>query len=75
MESIEKLRDRIGSLRCRNMLVRSECKVLCKSADEIEAENYHPNGNYLMRCCNYFDSYNDEVNPDGFCSWGERRGQ
>lgn len=38
LKSIEKLRDRIGSLRCRKMLVPSECKVLCKSADEIERE-------------------------------------
>ena len=39
-----------------------------------EAENYHPSGNYVMRCCKYFDTYNDEVDPDGFCAWGRRRG-
>ena len=37
-----------------------------------EADNYHPNGNYIRRCCKYFDSYNDEVEPNGFCAWGER---
>lgn len=37
-----------------------------------EVDNYHPSGNYVMRCCNYFDTYNDEVEPDGFCAWGER---
>ena len=37
-----------------------------------EADNYHPKGNYIRRCCNYFDTYNDEVEPDGFCAWGER---
>ena len=40
-----------------------------------EAENYHPNGNYVMRCCKYFDTYNDEVERDGFCKWGERRSE
>lgn len=44
------------------------CRV-CKHY--YEAENYHPNGNYVMRCCKYFDAYNDEVEPDGFCAWGE----
>lgn len=38
-----------------------------------EVENYHPSGNYVMRCCKYFDTYNDEVKPDGFCAWGERK--
>lgn len=38
-----------------------------------EAEEYHPQGNYDRRCCKYFDTYNDEVEPDGFCKWGEKR--
>ena len=38
-----------------------------------EPENYHPSGNYIRQCCNYFDAYNDEVEPDGFCAWAERK--
>lgn len=38
-----------------------------------EAKGYHPNGNYDMRCCKYFDTYNDEVDPDGFCAWASPR--
>ncbi len=48
--------------------------VRCRDCKHYyEAENYHPNGNYVMRCCKYFDAYNDEVEPDGFCAWSERR--
>lgn len=48
--------------------------VRCRDCKHYyEAENYHPSGNYVMRCCKYFDTYNDEVEPDGFCAWGERR--
>lgn len=48
--------------------------IRCKDCvNYYEAENYHPSGNYYSRCCKYFDSYNDEVGPDGFCAWGERR--
>lgn len=38
-----------------------------------EAEEYHPSGNYFRRCCKYFDTYDNEVELDGFCAWGERR--
>lgn len=38
-----------------------------------EAEEYHPQGNYDKRCCKYFDTYDDEVEPNGFCAWAERR--
>lgn len=38
-----------------------------------EAEEYHPQGNYDRRCCKYFDTYDDEVEPGGFCAWAERR--
>jgi len=38
-----------------------------------EAEEYHPQGNYVRRCCKYFDTYDDEVKPDGFCAWNERK--
>lgn len=38
-----------------------------------EADNYHPQGNYNRRCCKYFDAYDDEVEPDGYCAWGERK--
>ena len=49
--------------------------VRCRDcAYYYEADNYHPKGNYISQCCKYFDAYNDEVNPDGFCAWGERRG-
>lgn len=37
-----------------------------------ETDEYHPKGNYIRRCCKYFDSYHDEVEPDGFCAWGKR---
>lgn len=37
-----------------------------------EADEYHPQGNYDRRCCKYFDAYNDEVQPGGYCAWGER---
>lgn len=47
--------------------------VRCKDCKYYyEADNYHPSGNYVRRCCKYFDTYDDEVMPDGFCSWGER---
>lgn len=53
------------------------CEIVrCRDCKHYyEAENYHPNGNYVMRCCKYFDAYNDEVEPDGFCAWGELRGE
>lgn len=38
-----------------------------------EAEEYHPQGNYIRRCCRYFGTYDDEVEPDGFCAWGTRK--
>lgn len=48
--------------------------VRCRDcAYYYEAEEYHPQGNYNRRCCKYFDAYDDEVAPDGFCKWGERR--
>ena len=48
--------------------------VRCRAcANYYEAENYHPSGNYIRRCCKYFDTYNDEVEPDGFCAWASRR--
>ena len=56
------------------VLDQSQPIVRCKDCKYYyEAENYHPNGNYVMRCCKYFDTYDDEVEPDGFCKWGERR--
>lgn len=48
--------------------------VLCKDCMHYyEAENYHPSGTYVTRWCKYFDTYNDEVAPNGFCAWGERK--
>ena len=48
--------------------------VRCRDcANYYEAEEYHPNGNYDRRCCKYFCTYDDEVSPDGFCSFGERK--
>lgn len=48
--------------------------VRCRDCKHYyEVDEYHPNGNYDRRCCKYFDSYDDEVEPDGFCKWGERR--
>lgn len=48
--------------------------VRCRDCKHYyEADNYHPQGNYTSHCCKYFDTYNDEVAPDGFCAWGERR--
>lgn len=48
-----------GIVRCR------DCKYY------YEAEEYHPHGNYDRRCCKYFVTYNEEVEPDGFCAWGQ----
>ena len=48
--------------------------VRCRDCKHYyEADNYHPQGNVLSHCCKYFDAYNDEVTPDGFCAWAERR--
>ena len=48
--------------------------VRCRDCKHYyEAEDYHPQGIYDRRCCKYFDTYDDEVEPDGFCSWGERK--
>ena len=48
--------------------------VRCRDCKHYyEVDNYHPQGNYISRCCKYFDTYNDEVEPDGFSKWGERR--
>ena len=48
--------------------------VRCRDcANYYEAEEYHPNGNYDRRCCKYFGTYDDEVSPDGFCAWAERK--
>ena len=48
--------------------------VRCRDCKHYyEAEEYHPNGNYDRRCCKYFDTYDDEVSPSGFCAGGERR--
>ena len=48
--------------------------VRCKDcAHYYEAEEYHPQGNYDRRCCKYFGTYDDEVEPDGFCAWAERK--
>ena len=38
-----------------------------------EAEEYHPQGNYKKLCCKHFFTFDDEVNPNGFCAWGERK--
>ena len=47
--------------------------VRCRDCSNYyEVDNYHPQGNYISRCCKYFDAYFDEVSPDGFCAWGER---
>lgn len=48
--------------------------VRCRDCKHYyECEEYSPHGNYVRRCCEYFDSYSDDVGPDGFCAWGERR--
>lgn len=49
--------------------------VRCRDCKHYyETEEYHPQGNYDRRCCKYFDTYDDEVEPDGYCKWGELRG-
>lgn len=54
--------------------VRCERIVRCRDCRHYyECEEYSPHGNYVRRCCEYFDSYSDDVTPDGFCAWGERR--
>ena len=69
-----------GSLAMLSRIVESENNrlgepvVRCRDCVHYyEAEEYHPQGNYDRRCCKYFDTYDDEVEPDGFCAWGERR--
>ena len=53
---------------------RREEIVRCRDCVHYyEAEEYHPQGNYDKRCCKYFDTYDDEVESDGFCAWGERK--
>ena len=48
--------------------------VRCRDCEHYyEAEEYHPQGNYDRRCCKYFVTYDDEVEPDGFCAWGKRK--
>ena len=50
--------------------------VRCRDCKHYyEVDNYRPNGNYISRCCKYFDVYMDEVEPDGFCAWGEKRSE
>ena len=45
--------------------------VRCRDCiNYYEVDEYHPQGNYISRCCKYFDAYSDEVSPDGFCAWG-----
>ena len=57
-------------------LVKHEEIVRCRDCVHYyEAEEYHPQGNYDKRCCKYFDTYDNEVKPYGFCAWGERREQ
>lgn len=53
---------------------RGEEIVRCRDCKYYyEADNYHPWGNVLSHCCKYFDAYNDEVEPNGFCAWAERK--
>lgn len=53
--------------------VNSEPIVRCRDCKHyFEADNYHPSGNFTSRCCKYFDSYMNEVEPDGFCKWGAK---
>lgn len=48
--------------------------VRCRDCERYyEANEYHPQGNYDRRCCKYFDTYDDEVEPDGFCAWAVKR--
>ena len=55
------------------LLARAGEVVRCRDCKNYyEVDEYHPNGNYVIRCCKYFDTFNDEVKPDGFCSWGRR---
>lgn len=48
--------------------------VRCRDCEHYyEAEEYHPQGNYDRRCCKYFGTYDDEVEPDGYCKWAKRK--
>lgn len=54
-----------------NVYVKVVRCVNCKHYHEYE--EYSPHGNYIRRCCEYFNSYSDDVTPDGFCAWGVPR--
>lgn len=45
--------------------------VRCKDC-EYFCNHEHANGTE-WQTCSYFDSEYAEVEPDGFCAWGERR--
>lgn len=77
-EYIAKCRELVGitgkTFQFPEYIDQTEEIVRCREcAYYYEADNYHPSGNYTSRCCKYFDSYMNEVQPDGFCAWGERR--
>ena len=50
--------DFVRVVRCR------DCAYICKR-EYANGFEYHT--------CSYFDSEHAEVEPDGFCAWGERR--
>ena len=67
-------RSAIAEVGWRGVRLKEEV-VRCGDCEHYyEADNYHPQGNTMSRCCKYFDVYDDEVAPGGFCAWGKRRG-
>lgn len=67
IDAREPLLTELKDMGCEEIVRCREC------AHYYEAEEYHPQGNYDRRCCKYFGTYDDEVEPDGFCAWGERK--
>lgn len=51
--------------------IESEPIVRCRDCVYISNREY-ANG-LEFHTCSYFDSAHIEVEPDGFCKWGERR--
>ena len=64
-----------GSIKCERIpeyrLERREEIVRCRDCAYICHNEYENGCEYLT--CGFFDNRYAEVEPDGFCAWGERR--
>lgn len=55
------------------MLLVMPVVVRCRDCAYIFHRKY--NNGFEYQTCSYFDSEYAEVEPDGFCAWGERRSE